>query len=566
MAQSLPNRTPQAAYSPRYLDPIQEQRILSWRSHASPTSSVCQSPSPSVSPAQSKSSGETCTCGYATSICSCSSKRKKRKARSYYKRSAKTTSGGSVDRPGGPDFQQVHGQRVNPPPQTQFGPGPTMPMPEPTINIPQLPRIAGTRDPLESHVSARRRAGTEHRIALRSHPRPPSATELRNGRRQTPLGVVTTLPRRGGRPHAVAWRAEGRPPFLLYQDTDRSKGVREANNRWRKESHVHFVFTTLDLSTLITEMPSRRDRSASPRRNKDRARDREGRRDKDRREHKDGHRSARERERSSSEEELIDIAKLGLKEINEEDYFLKSSEFKNWLKEAKSKYLDELSSEAAHKYFRRFVRRWNDGALEERFYFPPSTPGPSSSNTAYQWSFANNRSRVDKDQLSQARAQVSRETHGLTSASSSSSRPLGPSLPTSADRQLALESDREAKQYERKLKGKEQYSRADELVPKNIGREGKLAERKAVNEENRKSRDKDQTAGLEVDEATLLGGNDSFAAALASRNAAAARRNDRKSIQMAERRAADEERLADRKSKESATMDMFKALAKQRFG
>jgi hypothetical protein len=41
----------------------------------------------------------------------------------------------------------------------------------------------------------------------------------------------------------------------------------------------------------------------------------------------------------------------------------KAGEFRYWLKTERAKYLDEMSSDAAHKYFRRFMRRWNDGAL-----------------------------------------------------------------------------------------------------------------------------------------------------------------------------------------------------------
>lgn len=73
-----------------------------------------------------------------------------------------------------------------------------------------------------------------------------------------------------------------------------------------------------------------------------------------------------------------------------------------------------------------------------------------------------------------------------------------------------------------------------------------------------------------------------FGCRLRARDAASARRTEKKAAAMADRRAADEERLSERKQKETATMDMyvgltgsrmcklmrlrFKALAKQRFG
>jgi hypothetical protein len=46
----------------------------------------------------------------------------------------------------------------------------------------------------------------------------------------------------------------------------------------------------------------------------------------------------------------------GAEPITESDYFLKSSEFRVWLKDEKRKYFDELSGEKARKYFHKFVK------------------------------------------------------------------------------------------------------------------------------------------------------------------------------------------------------------------
>ena len=46
--------------------------------------------------------------------------------------------------------------------------------------------------------------------------------------------------------------------------------------------------------------------------------------------------------------------------ISEDDYFAKSKEFQLWLHEARSTYLDEVSSEEARKLFKKFVAKWND--------------------------------------------------------------------------------------------------------------------------------------------------------------------------------------------------------------
>ncbi|WVQ96090.1 hypothetical protein IAU59_003191 [Kwoniella sp. CBS 9459] len=308
-------------------------------------------------------------------------------------------------------------------------------------------------------------------------------------------------------------------------------------------------------------------------------------------------RKEREEVASASDEEGLDLAEIGVKEISEDDYFLKSSEFKAWLKEERGKYLDEMSSDSAHKYFRKFVRRWNDGALKLHQYRPPSI-GPASSQTGYKWNFSSGAAN-----LAAVREDVARSTHSSVKGGSSAlpitsyapggpsvgpSMPfpssssagaaagagrsigptIGPSIPSMADRQYALETSQDESRKERKHRQKEAYERADEYVPRFGGKDGKMEEKRAMNAENRKWRDKgqDQSAGLEVDDSTLMGDGSSFAAALRAREAASARKKDAKEFRMQDQRAANQERLTERRAKENATMDMFKALAKERFG
>ncbi|WVR08142.1 hypothetical protein IAU60_005188 [Kwoniella sp. DSM 27419] len=345
------------------------------------------------------------------------------------------------------------------------------------------------------------------------------------------------------------------------------------------------------------ERERRKDRSSRDDKDRDhgssrRDRDREHDRERDSRKHRDKERSNSperkkskrrdERDEESSDDDGLDLAEMGVKEISEDDYFLKASEFKRWLKEERGRYLDEMSSESAHKYFRKFVRRWNDGQLKPEQY-KPVTAIAASEQTGYKWSFKPSGAGPS---LAQVREDVARSTHSSTQpgvvnpapvtsygvnapvgpALPPSSRSLGPSLPSAADRQYALEAEQEARRFERKARNKEIYEKADEYVPKTGGKEGKMEERRATNAENRKFRDKDMAAGLELDEGTLMGDSGGFAAALRARDAASARRNDRKDTMMQDRRAADQDRLSERRAKESATMDMFKAMARERFG
>lgn len=94
---------------------------------------------------------------------------------------------------------------------------------------------------------------------------------------------------------------------------------------------------------------------------------------------------------------------------------------------------------------------------------------------------------------------------------------IGPSRPGATDRQLAAETAKEAAiaqaKAERRASRKSAYEKAEELAPRAVGKEGKMAEKKATNAVNKEMRDKD-VGGLEVDEGTLMGSEGgSYAAA-----------------------------------------------------
>ncbi|KAI0347910.1 hypothetical protein BDW22DRAFT_31178 [Trametopsis cervina] len=57
---------------------------------------------------------------------------------------------------------------------------------------------------------------------------------------------------------------------------------------------------------------------------------------------------SRSRGRSESSERVVRLPN-DAKPISESDYFLRSDEFKVWLKDEKDKYLDELSSDRSHR-------------------------------------------------------------------------------------------------------------------------------------------------------------------------------------------------------------------------
>ncbi|KAG9222135.1 hypothetical protein CCMSSC00406_0009586 [Pleurotus cornucopiae] len=276
---------------------------------------------------------------------------------------------------------------------------------------------------------------------------------------------------------------------------------------------------------------------------------------------------SRSRSRSRSPERSRDLPH-NASPISESDYFLKSAEFRIWLKDEKRKYFDELSGEKARSYFRKFVKAWNKGKLSKSLYAGADPASVAANQTSYKWSFASKQTRNDAAALDAARHEIAAATHGRDAAASASGsgKLQGPTLPSSSDLALARELEAENRDEERKHKRKrdkmEAKDRIEDMVgPKEVGREGMLEKKRAKRDNDRAFREKGED-GLEADETTLMGGGDSFRAAIAKRDA----NKDRYKQKNAEKAYEMRERASHFKEKEKATMDMFQQLAKQRFG
>lgn len=132
-----------------------------------------------------------------------------------------------------------------------------------------------------------------------------------------------------------------------------------------------------------------------------------------------------------------------------------------------------------------------------------------------KWAFASDGSRVDPQTIAIARQEVISLTHPGRDMSGAGPSTRGHAVATlsTSDRQLAFEADKERRNLQRKSERKSAFERADDLAPKSGGKEGRMDERKATNAANRELREKDSAAGLEIPEATLMGGGTDFAAA-----------------------------------------------------
>jgi len=124
--------------------------------------------------------------------------------------------------------------------------------------------------------------------------------------------------------------------------------------------------------------------------------------------------------------------------------------------------------------------------------------------------------------------------------------------------------------YSRKLDRKAQKAALDELVPRAEAgtRERQLEKKKEVNEKMKSFREKSPGAA-EVPDSELMGGGDGVGDFKKIKQEFERKKNERelrKEEILRARQAEREERLSEYRAKESSTMDMLKALAKQNFG
>ncbi|KAF9651925.1 hypothetical protein BDM02DRAFT_3138313 [Thelephora ganbajun] len=274
------------------------------------------------------------------------------------------------------------------------------------------------------------------------------------------------------------------------------------------------------------------------------------------------------RSRSRSPRERSYRLPEGVTEISESDYFLKSDEFRIWLKDEKDRYMDELSSEKSRRYFRKFVKAWNRGKLSKSIYQGAIEKAPT---TGYKWNFASKTSRADSDAIRAVREEVESSRFRRTSSSSNSKRVLGPTLPSRTDRVLAEEEEEERRaaelQRKRKRERVEDKDRVEDMVgPKEIGKAGTLEKKRVKRENDKAFREKGDDGFMEADDKTLMGGGDSFKDRIAQRDANRLKWQEKKAAERGEKTTEIQERQKALREKDRATMDAFMKMAKERFG
>jgi len=75
------------------------------------------------------------------------------------------------------------------------------------------------------------------------------------------------------------------------------------------------------------------------------------------------------------------------KKISSRDYYKKTVQFQYWLTEVKKKRFNDLEGEQQKKYFKKFVKEWNKGNLDKRYYKKGgiSVKDIPMQRTSYNW-------------------------------------------------------------------------------------------------------------------------------------------------------------------------------------
>ncbi|KAJ3126627.1 hypothetical protein HK100_010149 [Physocladia obscura] len=269
--------------------------------------------------------------------------------------------------------------------------------------------------------------------------------------------------------------------------------------------------------------------------------------------------------------------------ITSDHFYEKSAEFIVWLREKKKLFLSNLLSEESHELFSKFVKKWNRGSLDPKFYAGISTTDVNSNERSkHRWNFKV--SRDDEVKLEEAKDSIHFMTTskdglelGLSSKDKDKEKtdskswgpsPAGPSVaPRSRNMNMSRKDedmdDEDRARYHAALKKKEIKSfeskrkeDLEELVPKATGREAQLEKKKSINSFHKQERDTE----IAFKESDLMGGGDSFKDLLAREKLRKERYEQRRNLP--QQRDQFDSRVQDFKAREDATIAMLRDLAK----
>ncbi|EPX72075.1 uncharacterized protein SOCG_04007 [Schizosaccharomyces octosporus yFS286] len=207
--------------------------------------------------------------------------------------------------------------------------------------------------------------------------------------------------------------------------------------------------------------------------------------------------------------------------------------FHRFVKEEKQIDVEKCSHSRQHDLWKRFVKRWNDGKMRQKWYSLMQAP------------------------IAHPNAQS----------------PVGPAKPTFDDlhdrqelREQIQEQQRSSKRYGNKLKARRETELLDEILPKEpAGSKQALLQKKKEKQQALKhyrERSDDET---ELNENDLFGESDSFSKQIERERLRKKIRDEKRQVHHTQKDEEILQKMQERKEKEKKTVEMLREIARSRF-
>lgn len=267
--------------------------------------------------------------------------------------------------------------------------------------------------------------------------------------------------------------------------------------------------------------------------------------------------------------------------LHKHDLSIYGALFAEYLDLQKQIDISQLDRDEVKGRWKSFLGKWNRGELAEGWYDPETKRKADERYEGHhdqQSTQSAGRPVLGHSGSKNAVSEDEEDGFGPALPEGSTGGMKGATAPTFEDLQQRSElasEEREAQmanlRYERKQNRQSQKERLDELVPRAQAgsRERQLEKKRDAAASNRTFAEAKDAGTEEVGDKDLMGGDDGVDGYKAKKRAMEKQKNEReirKEEVLRARAVEREERMANHRKKEDKTMEMLKALARQRFG
>jgi len=228
--------------------------------------------------------------------------------------------------------------------------------------------------------------------------------------------------------------------------------------------------------------------------------------------------------------------------LTKEDYYRHNQEFQLWLVEKhQTRFTDLPSKKHQIAYFKKFIKKWNSGGLEEKYYSigTGTQSVPFCHRTSYRWNFTDILAEKDNNN----------EDFGPVPITPRREKPQGPAPIPETSETDQKEDERKNHRHELKKYRKQHNEVMEEIVPKpSTAHESRLDKSKMRSQKRQEKEDNEETV-VEYDE------TNSFQVMLSRQQEWREKRSNER------REKIQQKKKAEYRLKEDKTMAMLRELA-----